>query len=430
MNNTTPKLAEIEPWAKSSTKLLVKRLSRNDVSWATDRGKHQSGFYIPKTAQRGGFFPPTKTINPLKPHIKTAHLITLWISSGEIKDSRIKRYTNKGSEAHFTRIPRDQFENLNPSSLLLVGKLSAPSEGATHWFATIDSSTSEHDYIEDSLELGSDFECEFFDPERLFSRSENEYQTLIKEIEKSLENDSIDDFIRSCKLLTPEKFALDAQNIYLNDHSIGALDPYRIESPGDAVMKISRDIEHKLYRSYELRSRSAEVIKALSGVKKMGGITDAVVRNFAELDRIFLSASQTRKSRAGQSFEHHISRLLIDGGIAHEKQVVTGGRRPDFVLPSLRMLAKKTSIILSAKTTLRERWKQVRLESHLQSNLFLATVDGKISTQAIQDMHLAKITLVVPESLVNSPHTYYNKQPNVISFRSFFDSPQVLSHKS
>lgn len=148
----------------------------------------------------------------------------------------------------------------------------------------------------------------------------------------------------------------------------------------------------------------------------------ALVRGFGELDRLFLSAAQTRKSRAGLSFEHHIQRLLKDGRIRHEAQVVFGGRRPDFVLPDVASLnnpAHVESLILSLKTTLRERWKQLGLERRL-GTVFLATVDDRVSTPAIEEMARNGITLVVPELLKKSKEACYSNTADVITFRDFF----------
>ncbi|HEU0189274.1 MAG TPA: type II restriction endonuclease [Gallionella sp.] len=143
------------------------------------------------------------------------------------------------------------------------------------------------------------------------------------------------------------------------------------------------------------------------------------------MDATFLSASQHRKSRAVLSFEQHIARLLRDGRISFEEQAVTGGRRPDFVLPSLVVLkAKKRTfeeaLVLSVKTTLRERWKQVAMEK-FNCALFLATVDDRVSSAAIDDMNTQGIHLVVPESLKKSKETCYVSKANVITFREFFD---------
>lgn len=102
------------------------------------------------------------------------------------------------------------------------------------------------------------------------------------------------------------------------------------------------------------------------------------------------------------------------------------GRRPDFVLPSVMELNKGTArpfdaaMVLSLKTTLRERWKQVSMEK-FNSALFLATVDDRVTAAAIADMGRQGICLVVPESLKRSRETCYPDSGNVISFRDFFD---------
>jgi hypothetical protein len=94
------------------------------------------------------------------------------------------------------------------------------------------------------------------------------------------------------------------------------------------------------------------------------------------------------------------------------------------VLPSFKHLRGATlhsapGLILSAKTTLRERWKQVAVEMR-GADLFLATVDEDISANALEDMAMLGIMLVVPEMLKQSENTEYVRHSNVIDFRSFF----------
>ncbi|QFY45097.1 hypothetical protein F6R98_12445 [Candidatus Methylospira mobilis] len=53
--------------------------------------------------------------------------------------------------------------------------------------------------------------------------------------------------------------------------------------------------------------------------------------------------------------------------------------------------------------------------------MFLATVDDRVSSTAIDDMGNQGIHLVVPESLKGSNETCYKNKKNVITFRAFFD---------
>jgi hypothetical protein len=99
--------------------------------------------------------------------------------------------------------------------------------------------------------------------------------------------------------------------------------------------------------------------------------------------------------------------MLTDGKLPFQKQVVlTDLRRPDFILPSYRVFTdrhrgKSEALVLSAKTTLRERWKQVPSEIE-NCELFLATVDEQIAGNAVDHMKSLGITLVVPEKLMKS----------------------------
>src|SRR3546814_13751115 len=92
-------------------------------------------------------------------------------------------------------------------------------------------------------------------------------------------------------------------------------------------------------------------------------LVHSVVHGFSELDATFLSASQTRKSRAGRSFEHHVGRVFLDGGVRHEEQVILGDRRPDFVLPDVvtfksttRSRSEERRVGKECVSTCRSRW--------------------------------------------------------------------------
>ncbi len=166
------------------------------------------------------------------------------------------------------------------------------------------------------------------------------------------------------------------------------------------------------------------------GDRPMEVKASAVIRKLIDelpaIDALMLSASQQRKSRAGYSYEHHIEAMLGDGNIPFEKQVVLASKkRPDFILPSLAFIDSKkngaeTGLILSAKTTLRERWKQVEREMEGR-RLFLTTVDENIAASAIEDMASFGVHLVIPESLRKSKETEYEGHENVLSFREFCD---------
>nr|WP_316650460.1 type II restriction endonuclease [uncultured Gellertiella sp.] len=222
-----------------------------------------------------------------------------------------------------------------------------------------------------------------------------------------------------------------ARRKFLDLHHLDNLDPFTLGAPGDALRDISRGLEWELFRDFQRRERAVSLVRVVLGdtprALNAAAIIRSLIERVAEVDGLMLSASQQRKSRAGYSFEHHIESMLIDGKIPFEKQVIIEAKkRPDFILPSLATLrgvaeTGAAGLILSAKTTLRERWKQVEREMG-SSELFLATVDENIAANAIDDMASMGVVLVVPEKLKQSKLAEYGGRKNVISFAEFFRS--------
>lgn len=417
----------IEDLSLKSSQIFLKKLSRNDTSWADDSKKHQAGFYIPKEIRESGFFPRLTASNPDKAHIYHASCMSLWPQTGETKKSGMRHYSNKGPETHFTVVPSDVFSNLSPASWLLAGKFTQLVSDATHWFVVIDSGSDDAEILETNLDLQADFHFGLFKPLRLTESGDlvSEKATqLIDELDHAIRTGTLDEFVKSVSLIpSSSQIAKEARETYFVVSGQTTLDPYQLENPGDVIMRISRDIEYKIFRQHELRRRASEVVAVLA---KEANLVSAVVRGFPHLDAVFLSASQQRKTRAGRSFENHLASALKDGRISYEEQAVLGGRRPDFVLPSKKLLALReerpylSALVISAKTTLRERWKQVTHE-RFNCAIFLATVDDRISKPALDEMQELDIRLVVPESLKASRETFYPDHENVISFRHFFD---------
>lgn len=76
-------------------------------------------------------------------------------------------------------------------------------------------------------------------------------------------------------------------------------------------------------------------------------------------------------------------------------------------------------IIFTAKRTLRERWRQIVTEGTRGLGFYLATIDEKVSKNALDEMKKHRIYLVVPER-IKSTNSEYNKAENVITFEDFF----------
>ena len=420
-------LAKILAEAES---LFVKKLSRNDRDWAGRLNKHQAGIYVPPAARDSGFFPPLQTKvrdNPAADEIRETFLPLHWLETGVFRTARLAHYTSKGPETHLTRLPKDAFRYLSPASLMVIGK----NADGTCNALTLDSEGTDSEILSDLLDLPPDFTVGIFRLNALHEAREARTFTFLDEVMRAYFDGTIAQLSSQYGTLpTTEDLANVARMRYLRAHGIHTLNPFLMEAPGDAIRVISRGLEYEIFKDLQMRQRVIELVRMLLG-DDPSAITPAkalraIVVEYPKIDALLLSAAQQRKSRAGYSFEHHIEALLRDGSVPHEKQVVIAAKkRPDFILPSHVLYADPTrrhdeALVLSAKTTLRERWKQVRQEIS-DCDLYLATVDENIAANAIEDMAAQGIILVVPESLKNSKTADYEKQGSVISFKTFFE---------
>lgn len=416
----------------TATKIFIKKLSNNDRDWARLKNKHQAGVYVPPRERDSGFFPALAAKHRNEPgahEIREAWFQTQWPQFGIERKTRLVHYTSKGSETHMTGVPKVAFATLPPASWLIM----IPSEsktGLSFVCLTIDSTSDEAISLADSFNLDASFSSGILEPALIMARERELTIDFAEQVALAWLAGNIASFASErAKMPATAELAARAREEYLKRRGLGSLNPFEIENPGDAIREISREIEWELFREFQRRERAVELIRAVLGddaIKlDMKGVVRRLVDATGTIDAIMLSASQQRKSRAGYSFEHQIEAMLKAGGIPFAKQVVMDARkRPDFVLPSLVHLRKTLAgpsrgLILSAKTTLRERWKQVQREMG-GSDLFLATVDETIASNAIEDMADLGIRLVVPESLKVSKVAEYSEHSNVVDFRSFF----------
>ena len=417
---------------RTSREVFVKKLSNNDRDWAQLTNKHQAGVYVPPAQRDSGFFPPLVTKerdDPEADEIREAWFQTDWPQYGIQRKTRLVHYTSKGPETHMTRIPKEAFAELSPASWLFMSKAAECGE-PRYICLTVDSASDDATVLLDTLGIDAAFTVGILDPAAAIARERDEILDFAEEVALAWLAGEIAGFAnnRAAMPATAELAQL-ARTNFLDRYKLPSLNPFELEFPGDAVREISRKIEWDLFREFQRRERGVELVRIVLGDEPikidMKGVVRRLVDATGAVDRLMLSASQQRKSRAGYSFEHHIEAMLEAGNIPFAKQVVMDAKkRPDFVLPSLSHLKKpyegaQRGLILSAKTTLRERWKQVQREMG-GSDLFLATVDESIAANAIEDMASMGINLVVPETLKKSKDTEYVRHDNVLDFATFF----------
>ena len=110
-----------------------------------------------------------------------------------------------------------------------------------------------------------------------------------------------------------------------------------------------------------------------------------------------------RKSRAGKSLEHHLAEIFTASHLKFEEQVITeNNKKPDFIFPdgasyhNILFPAEKLTM-LGAKTTCRDRWRQVLNEANKIPNKHLFTLQRGVSRNQLQEMCDEHLTLVVPK---------------------------------
>lgn len=419
---------------ESSSEIFIKRMALNDWEWTIKKNKHQNGPLIPRDERESGFFPKMELIGrkPGEADIYLASFEILWPQTGEILTASFRFYTSKG-ESHLTGVPKSLFTDIAPASFVVIGKSKDKKEGIYRYQAVVvDSASDGAETLVDLFNLSPTFLSGLFKPAAAVRSFEDKVLEFIEQALAAFKAGKIAAFSKEhASLPEPEEMARLAQTEYVSKYpGTKTFDPFVLRAPGDCLMEISRGIELEIFRERELRQRSLELVTVIlgNGAKEISidNVFRNIIKNFPRIDKILLSASQTRKARAGRSFEYHIETMLRAGHVPHDVQVImTAKRRPDFILPSLKVYKQagrsyEQALVLSAKTTLRERWKQVEGEID-NCDLYLATVDDKIAENAILAMQEAGIKLVVPESLKSSTTTVYKGQDNVISFREFFD---------
>jgi restriction endonuclease EcoRII-like protein len=166
------------------------------------------------------------------------------------------------------------------------------------------------------------------------------------------------------------------------------------EDDPDAALIAWLDHEEALFRRLERRVVSSRIE---AGFMNADG-TD--VDGFISFS---LSVQNRRKSRMGHSLENHLAAVLRAQKIRHVQGAVTEhNHKPDFLFPDLATYqaappegdARLT--MLGAKSTCKDRWRQVLAEAEKISRKHLLTLEPGISEPQTHQMEASSLQLVVP----------------------------------
>ena len=160
----------------------------------------------------------------------------------------------------------------------------------------------------------------------------------------------------------------------------------------DAALLGWMEREEILFRTME---------KHLLGDKLRKGFVDDVDGFIA----FSLSVQNRRKSRSGHALENHLEVIFTANQIRYERGVTTDGKqKPDFLFPGSKeykdsRYSAELLTMLGAKTTCKDRWRQVLAEAKRIDTKHLLTLEAAISTYQTNQMEEHKLQLVIPRGL-------------------------------
>lgn len=352
---------------QSSPLSYCKFLSANDTGLT---GGHQSGIYISKIANEILFNTPgIKGENKEK-------LVKIYWQEDFTTDSRFVYYgSGTRNEYRITRFNRG-FPFLtaeHTGDLFIICK------------------DSELDYS--AYVLSTDDEINtFLDA---FGMNPTDTDSIIEKTNynlESLELIEMNKFIDSLDVEFPTSQVMSQKARELYNDIYGKRE-YVVRDP-DNIIVAWTDTEYRLFRYLEHKRYSSIITDGFTSVDE-----------FIKKANVVLNR---RKSRAGKSLENHLSNIFDNNNIIYSSQEKTeGNKKPDFIFPTISNYNDKSFpadnlIFLGAKTTCKDRWRQVLNEANRIPNKHLFTLQQGISPQQLDEMKSENVTLVVPQIYIST----------------------------
>lgn len=157
-------------------------------------------------------------------------------------------------------------------------------------------------------------------------------------------------------------------------------------------------------------------------------VQDKLNQGFSSVDDFIsysLSVQNRRKSRMGFALQNHLSCIFRENRILFSAQVHTEHDNiPDFIFPGGEQywnpnFDSNLLTMLAAKSSCKERWKQILDEAEKIPNKHLCTLETAISPEQTQSMIRKNVRLVIPSSFFN---TYLPSQlENIWSINQFLE---------
>lgn len=349
-------------------------------------GSHQAGFYIPKCASKLLFEKPGH-----KGENKEKTVQIKW--QNDFTTESCMKYYGQGTrnEYRITRFGRGFpfLQDDNVGDLLIIAKYT------------------EEDYSGYVLSSDDDID-EFF---ATFNLSPDETNQLIDVSGTVLPDEKI--------VLLMERFASMYEDFPgTQQMAEGARDCFNraynvtektVQERPDEVLLNWVDVEYRLFKYMERKMYS-----------------DILSEPFGNIDVFVQMANEVlnrRKSRAGKSLEHHLADVFKHNHLIFEEQAITEeNKKPDYLFPNAEcyhnmQFPTDGLIVLGAKTTCKDRWRQVISEADRVDVKYLFTLQQGISKNQLHEMQESHVILVVPQKYIPSfPREYQSSISDLHQF--------------
>jgi len=349
-------------------------------------GSHQAGFYIPKCASELLFDEPGH-----KGENKEKTVQIKW--QDDFTTESCMKYYGQGTrnEYRITRFGRGFpfLQDDNVGDLLILAKFS------------------EEDYKGYVLSSDEDID-EFF---ATFNLAPNETNQLINVTGIVRPDEKIAELLKAFANrfdTFPETrmMAKGARDCYNQAYNV---DDRELTNKPDDILLSWVETEYRLFKYIEERV-----------------YYDTISHPFESVDAFVQMANEVlnrRKSRAGKSLEHHLADIFSHNELIFEEQAVTEEKKkPDFLFPNAdcyhnMLFPADDLVVLGAKTTCKDRWRQVLTEADRVDIKYLFTLQQGISKNQLKEMHDSNLTLVVPHCFISSfPQEYQAEISDLLCF--------------
>ncbi len=357
-------------------------------------GSHQAGFYVPKSASELLFDEPGR-----KGENKEKIVQIKW--QDDFTTESCMKYYGQGTrnEYRITRFGRNFpfLQDDNVGDLLIIAKFT------------------EEDYVGYVLSSDEDID-DFF---ATFNLPPNETNQLIDVSGIVMPDDKIAqlllEFVNRFNSFPETKtMATGARKCFNSAYNIAET---ALKSSPDEILLNWVDTEYRLFRLME------EKVYAKVMSKPFGSI-DAFVQTANEV-------LNRRKSRAGKSLEHHLADIFTHNELVFEEQAITEeNKKPDFLFPNADcyhnlQFPADDLIVLGAKTTCKDRWRQVLTEADRVVVKYLFTLQQGISKNQLREMKDSQLKLVVPRNCIGSfPQEFQSEISTLKDFIHFVKGKQ------